>query len=65
LGADAGADSGADLGAVIDDAIESEVQQAVSQLSAGAGNVTANGQRLRRRYGGLGIAPPSWLGAGG
>ena len=38
---------------------------ALSFLGFGAGNVTVNGQRLRRRYGGLGIAPPSSLGAGG
>ena len=38
---------------------------ALSFLGFGAGNVTANGQRLRQRYGGLGIAPPSWLGAAG
>jgi predicted TIM-barrel fold metal-dependent hydrolase len=34
-------------------------------LGFGAGNLTANGQRLRQRYRALGVTPPSWLGAGG
>ncbi|MGH3418621.1 MAG: amidohydrolase family protein [Streptosporangiaceae bacterium] len=38
---------------------------ALSFLGFGAGNVTANGQRLRQRYRDLGVTPPSWLGAGG
>jgi hypothetical protein len=38
---------------------------ALSFLGFGAGNLTANGQRLRQRYRGLGVTPPSWLGAGG
>ena len=38
---------------------------ALSFLGFGAGNPTANGQRLRQRYRDLGVTPPSWLGAGG
>jgi predicted TIM-barrel fold metal-dependent hydrolase len=38
---------------------------ALSFLGFGAGNLTANGQRLRQRYHDLGVTPPSWLGAGG
>jgi predicted TIM-barrel fold metal-dependent hydrolase len=38
---------------------------ALSCLGFGAGNLTANGQRLRQRYRDLGVTPPSWLGAGG
>jgi predicted TIM-barrel fold metal-dependent hydrolase len=38
---------------------------ALSFLGFGAGNLTANGQRLRQRYRALGVTPPSWLGAGG
>ena len=38
---------------------------ALSFLGFGAGNLTANGQRLRQRYRDLGVTPPSWLGAAG
>ena len=38
---------------------------ALGFLGFGAGNLTANGQRLRQRYHDVGVAPPSWLGAGG
>jgi hypothetical protein len=38
---------------------------ALSFLGFGAGNLSANGQRLRQRYRDLGVTPPSWLGAGG
>jgi predicted TIM-barrel fold metal-dependent hydrolase len=34
---------------------------ALSFLGFGAGNPTANGQRLRQRYRDLGVTPPSWL----
>ena len=34
---------------------------ALSFLGFGAGNLTANGQRLRQRYRDLGVTPPSWL----
>lgn len=33
-------------------------------LGFGGGEVTANGDRLRKRYQAVGVAPPSWLGSG-
>lgn len=33
-------------------------------LGFDGGDLTANGDRLRKRYHDVGVAPPSWLGSG-